>query len=117
MRFENTASRKVSGRSRKGFRKENRKVFYRLQNIASRKVSGRSQKGFQKENRKVFHRVRNTASRKVSGRSRKGFRKLGRKGFVHFSIFFRSSLSRKVLFNLPYVLLGGYPQKVRIRPV
>ena len=38
---ENTASRKVSGRSRKGFRKENRKVFYSGQNTASRKVSGR----------------------------------------------------------------------------
>ena len=38
---QNTASQKVSGRSRKGFRKENRKVFYSGQNTASRKVSGR----------------------------------------------------------------------------
>jgi hypothetical protein len=81
-----------------------RKSSVCVENTASRKVSGRSRKGFRKENRKVFHRVRNTASRKVSGRSRKGFRKLGWKVFVQFSILCRSSLSRKVLFNFPYVL-------------
>ena len=41
LHVENTASRKVSGGSRKGFRKENRKVFYSGQNTASWKVSGR----------------------------------------------------------------------------
>ena len=51
---ENTASRKVSGRSWKGFRKGNRKVFYSVQNAASRKVSGRSRESFRKQTRKVL---------------------------------------------------------------
>ena len=59
----------------------------RVENTASWKVSGRSRKGFWKENRKDFHRVRNTTSRKVSGRSRKGLRKLSRKVLFNFQNF------------------------------
>jgi hypothetical protein len=38
----------IPGKIRKCFRKENRKVFYKLQNTASQTVSGRSRKAFRK---------------------------------------------------------------------